>query len=643
MLHLLPCPPITPAVPPSEAPLSTPPPQALARSFVDVHNQQLGYIIGNNPASSPCIHEAAYFSWGQSVLYPTSTAAPSCPLPQPATVHSSIVPSTSVAAHTAHSAMQTHADDASAASTPDPRPALPSDSPAGRPSRRSMGAAANIPSTAAYRSYLQVIFERAVNHDTGYVLPRWKSDGFYNVYWGPLHDQLPHLILALEVFVIQTNDTALLQHVWPQVESIISYMNNAGLGLRPHPQAAEYARRATRTNHTTVRPVRAARGRNAAAATSGDGSRASGGRDGIRTASEAYVRRAAEHEGGVGRPRRSKYAQERIRGGAHVDASSGIHAAHTGGGAKPVLEEWWSGVMVIPGQIGEQSTGLPDGGRHGTNWYDVINFGRLDAIVNVFAVDALRATRDLAQHIGKRADAMQYASMYANAVTAFNNVFFDEEVGFYTDWIDSTEHRHNYLYADSNLYAIAAGIADKDKAAKVLAAIDASYQRIAKAAGVATDDIYSTPCNFFSLPSSSYYTVPEEDPPPFPGFENGVSFFHTLGIEILARARAGQPDAAYALFDRVMNKGYAVHRFSAQHLNWLNEGATGQDYLNNALTILYGFLQGTFGVKLGVGGVQLGAAATAVEGARWRFIYMGGEICVTVVRGRAVYCSSDAV
>jgi hypothetical protein len=42
--------------------------------------------------------------------------------------------------------------------------------------------------------------------------------------------------------------------------------------------------------------------------------------------------------------------------------------------------EGQDGVVRVPG-----SSGLDDGGRHGTNWYDIIEFGNADAYINAFA------------------------------------------------------------------------------------------------------------------------------------------------------------------------------------------------------------------------------------------------------------------
>jgi uncharacterized protein (DUF608 family) len=48
------------------------------------------------------------------------------------------------------------------------------------------------------------------------------------------------------------------------------------------------------------------------------------------------------------------------------------------------------GLAIIPG-----ASGISDGGKHCTNWYDVIEFGNLDAFNNMYMISALEAMAEM--------------------------------------------------------------------------------------------------------------------------------------------------------------------------------------------------------------------------------------------------------
>eukprot|EP01013_Petalomonas_cantuscygni_P003624 TRINITY_DN13838_c0_g1_i1.p1 TRINITY_DN13838_c0_g1~~TRINITY_DN13838_c0_g1_i1.p1 ORF type:complete len:904 (+),score=112.54 TRINITY_DN13838_c0_g1_i1:187-2898(+) len=485
----------------------------LTLAFADVHNQWMGFIFGNNPASSPCIHEMAFFAWIQQVY-----AAWEDPVPP------------------AGARIDTTAAMAPAAN-----------------------AATRIPSFVALTKFVDFVAFRGTNRQTGYVMPRWMADGFYNVEWGPLHDQVPHFVLAVHAMALQGGDKDAIRKVWPAVLAAARYLQAGGLG--------------------------------------------------------ASI------------PSRSRNSSE---GGKGV-ASDG-----------PSWPEP-DAVFVVPGQDGEVTTGFADGARHATNWYDVVDFGHKDAIVGMYAVAAAKAVAEIAEWLGENETSTLWHKLHATAVEGFTYTFWDEEAGYFSDWVDANGRVRRYFYTDSNLGAIALGIATPRQSRRILAALDNEYAHLAQKFNVTVDDIYSTPCNMVPLDDRKLFCDPNQDgpqPPPFPNYEDGLGFFHTLGFELLARARSGDAEGAYRRYALAMRKGFKFHRFWAQHLNWAAGGPEGGDFLNNALLILWGFLRGAFGVhSMSLsGGIQLGPAAPQMEGGRWTFVFAGQETCVTVRGGEGTMC-----
>ena len=204
-----------------------------------------------------------------------------------------------------------------------------------------------------------------------------RAGGFYNVTWGPLHDQVPHIILAVHSYVVSTGDRQFLESVFPIVQRVAGYMLRQGL--------------------------------------------------------EA------------------------------------------------------TGVFIVPG-----ASGLPNGGKHASNWYDIIEFGhqvwqccswrtcvlavlsrrsvgdadprvrsRLqDAYIGAYVVAAIDAMADMQAYLGNATGAAAWQQLLARAVTAYNDVFWSDEHGFYADWVDVDGHARFYFYTDQNLLAIILGVAN---------------------------------------------------------------------------------------------------------------------------------------------------------------------------------------
>lgn len=137
---------------------------------------------------------------------------------------------------------------------------------------------------------------------------------------------------------------------------------------------------------------------------------------------------------------------------------------------------------------------------------------------------------------------------------------------------------------------------------------------------------------------------PIEPNTPFPNYENGGSFFHSSGYEVMARAKAGNASAGFAAFERFLYNCYAKNRGWAQQA-YFNTGAlVGTDPLNDSLLAAWGLLRGGLGFAptLSRGLVATGAPAPQLEGAVYTFGYMGADVCLTVAGGVLKHCEGGA-
>ncbi|CAE8601659.1 unnamed protein product [Polarella glacialis] len=77
-----------------------------------------------------------------------------------------------------------------------------------------------------HKALLQEIrfFAQIGVYATGYVLPRSRSSGFYNVEWGPLVDQVPHFILAAHSAILSTGHRTFAEDVLPALERAVNYI-----------------------------------------------------------------------------------------------------------------------------------------------------------------------------------------------------------------------------------------------------------------------------------------------------------------------------------------------------------------------------------------------------------------------------------
>ena len=71
------------------------------------------------------------------------------------------------------------------------------------------------------------------------------------------------------------------------------------------------------------------------------------------------------------------------------------------------------------------ASGRADGKHHASNWYDVIEFGHLDALLAGYGVWGLQCLGDIYEALGDKVAATQTRAIHRQAVIDFNTVFWN--------------------------------------------------------------------------------------------------------------------------------------------------------------------------------------------------------------------------
>jgi hypothetical protein len=308
-----------------------------------------------------------------------------------------------------------------------------------------------------------------------------------------------------------------------------------------------------------------------------------------------------------------------------------------------------------PAVFTSPASGLPDAGKHASNWYDIVLFGHLDAYIAVHAVWALDCLSEIYAALGDSDAAAEASSLHALAVSDFNAVFWNATSRAYTDWIDVSGESRHYFYVDIAFVAIIAGVADAAQTSALLAHYNERIAEIYSAYNVTPGAIWSAPSNLYPIEdlcefaSRTPLKCPHFGDVPFPGYENGGSFFHSPGLQFAALGAAGRADDAYDSFVALMNSGFGDIRGWAQQLYWGVNGSpdslVGGDPLNTAVLPIWGFLRAIFGVAptLTRGLKIVNSPALKANGATWNTSYLGESICLRVDGATTIFCNGSAI
>jgi len=275
------------------------------------------------------------------------------------------------------------------------------------------------------------------------------------------------------------------------------------------------------------------------------------------------------------------------------------------------------------------------------NWFDIINFGGKDAIINAYIVTALNSYAEMAIWIGENSTAEVLLAQYKRSVQAFNTNFWNDTTGMYSDWIDTANQKRNYFYGWQQALAVdpASGIASQQQKERIIQAMNNFYADIHQ-----TYDKFKTlwcsPTNFIGVAKyDSWFNGTWQDEAEYGHYENGACFVALMGLEIALRGYAGDGSAAFDMFTRVIDQ-FATTRMWGQHYDWIGEpagwlGWNGPDVLTDSLMAVWGLLRGVLQIQptLLRGVVVHGSAPPELEGLEHTFLHLGKPVTIKVENG----------
>lgn len=170
------------------------------------------------------------------------------------------------------------------------------------------------------------------------------------------------------------------------------------------------------------------------------------------------------------------------------------------------------------------ASGLPNQDVAG-NWFDIIDFGGRDAIVNAYICQALNATAQLAAWIGDSGNATRLAAMHETCVQTYNAVFWNATLGIYGDWVDTAGNARFYGYIWQQALATdpLAGIANSTRAASIASVVQARWAALLTEYNKTSDELWCAPTNLWSVhPQDAFGNGSMQDQKDFGNYENGA-------------------------------------------------------------------------------------------------------------------------
>ena len=245
--------------------------------------------------------------------------------------------------------------------------------------------------------------------------------------------------------------------------------------------------------------------------------------------------------------------------------------------------------------------------------------------------------------LGDSTAALHYNTLHARASRTFNELMWSPKNSAYADWIDAANNARFYFFTDVQFKAVFLGVANSSQAGAVMAQYDSLLASLVEAYNATLEDVWGPPSNVIPITNPLEFVLELEkiEPNvPFPAYENGGSFFHSVGYEALARAAIGNSSAAFEAFSRFLYNGYAANRGWAQQAYFNTQELVGTDPLNDSLLSVWGLLRGGLGYKptLSEGLIRIGSPAPQLEGATLTFGFLGKDVCIEVVGGALQKC-----
>lgn len=189
----------------------------------------------------------------------------------------------------------------------------------------------------------------------------------------------------------------------------------------------------------------------------------------------------------------------------------------------------------------------------GSNYWDFWLFGYKDAFGTAYFYESLKVMAEFESALGNEKRAEELRAIRPKVREAFNAAFWNEKAGRYIGWIDANGKRQDFGFTAVNVMALAYGLADKERAERVLTWLDG--ERTVEGDDSTGKDIYT----FGFAPRNNTVEARRGSPPPVntwgvvniePGgngaygtqIQNGGAIFFPAYYDLHARQVARGPE-----------------------------------------------------------------------------------------------------
>lgn len=205
-----------------------------------------------------------------------------------------------------------------------------------------------------------------------------------------------------------------------------------------------------------------------------------------------------------------------------------------------LLNKRWENGLVACDKLSGNS------GEHhwGSNWWDIISFGHLDAFSNAFIYRAFRQVQSIAALLGEQETENIYKYAADRMQSEFFNCFYNDETGWLAGWRSRDGKLHDYAFLFVNGIAIMYGLVPEQHIRPILEKLEAKRIEI----GYDFFDL-GLPGNLIPIRSEDYAlnvsgsSKLEDGSDGYQNYENGGATMSQAYFYVRALGMAGMPIA----------------------------------------------------------------------------------------------------
>lgn len=179
-----------------------------------------------------------------------------------------------------------------------------------------------------------------------------------------------------------------------------------------------------------------------------------------------------------------------------------------------------------------------------SNYWDLLPFGGKDAWATIDFYNSLLAMSQVRATFGDTAGAQDYAEKAARTRTDFDRIFRAGD--HYIAAVDCDGKRHDHGLSFVNIYAVASGLTDGDKASQIFAWLDARSAEVYKYKFAPLSSLQTTR-NAWRRRDANDYTRDAQ-------LQDGGANFVVSGNDVVARSKVRGADDAFARLRSILQR-----------------------------------------------------------------------------------------